>query len=434
MTTPALFASSSFSPVQARTDRDARSTLSYVVRSLAIVIAVAGLFSGAAFWGWATGRLPAPPLALMVLVFALTSIGVLLDLARIGSGAMWAWAVANAAMAMASFIWSSGSDVALQEVRYRVLSSLQLVAYVVLLSDTRVRRVARRAIAVSSLIAVGLNLWEITHPMSFSMALGRSAGFYVNPNIAGAALIAGMLLGLPAIPAKLRELFLLLMAVGVFTTLSRGALLCWLIVVSYLVLARAVKGKRLGIMFAFGATLALSVAGAMLASGRLGYIGGGAEQFVRQRLSIGNKEQLGADVSASSRSHLALHALDMFGERPLFGNGAGATVEWNEPESTHNVYVRQLAEYGIVGAWLAPLLVLVLWRSVRAQQTEGAGEASSLAIVNADAGEHAVRQTTATAFVVFLALWGLFSHNVLDDVFMLIGIALIARIPEGRSS
>lgn len=398
--------------------------LSTAVRSMGMLLAVGMLFSAAAYWGWAQGRLPAPPLAWMVIVFAVAALGVLLDVSRIGSGGLWAWAIANAAIAMASFLWSSGSDVALQEVRNRVLSSLQLIAYVVLLADGRVRRLTRVAIVLSTLGAIVLNLWEVTHPMAFSMSLGRSAGFYVNPNIAGAALIAGMVLGLPAVPARLRELFMLGVAVGVFTTLSRGALLCWVIVVAWLVVSRAVRGKRLAITFASGAALALSIGGAMIASGQLGYIGGGAERFVRQRLGIGNSAELGADVSASSRSKLALHAADMFGERPLVGHGAGSTVEWSEPESTHNVYVRQLAEYGLVGAWLAPLLLFISWRAARSIERDQ----SSASAMDDDAGDAQIRRATATAFVIFLALWGLFSHNVLDDPFMLIGLGLIATL------
>ena len=36
----------------------------------------------------------------------------------------------------------------------------------------------------------------------------------------------------------------------------------------------------------------------------------------------------------------------------------------------------------------------------------------------------------AQAFVTFVALWGLFSHNVADDAFILIGLALITALPD----
>jgi hypothetical protein len=399
------------------------SGLARTVRVAALLLAVGALFSGAAQWGWNTGRLPAPPIAVIGIVCALAFVAVLVDISRIGSTGIIAWAGASASVAMAAFVWSSGSDAAFQEVRTRVLSSIQLVAFVVLLADPKVRRLARRAIVVASLVAVAMNLWEITHPMAFSMSLGRSAGFYVNPNITGAALIAGMLLGLPAVAPRLREPYLLVVAIGLFTTLSRGALLCWILVIAYLATSRAVRGRRLAMQFAAGGMLTLAIGGAMMASGRLAYLSGGAETFVKQRLSIGNREQLGADVSASSRTHLATRALELFGDRPFTGHGIGATVEWNEPESTHNIYVRQLAEYGIAGAWLAPLLLLLAWRGAGGQKH-----------VTGDAGEADVRTASSYAFVMFVAFWGLFSHNVLDDPFVLIGIGLTAALPAGVQS
>ena len=396
--------------------RDDQWTLAVLMRATAIVVAVLILFSGAGEWGWNAGRLPLPPLATMVVVFVCATLALLLDVSRLGSRSMWGWAIANAVVAMAGFLWSSGSAEALQEVRTRVLSSMQLVAYVVVLADPRVRHAARVAIIVSTFGAIGLNLWELTHPMTFSMSLGRSAGFYVNPNIAGAALITGMLLGLPAIPAKLRELYMLVVGVGVFTTLSRGAMLCWAVVTVSLLLSSAIRGKRLIVLAIAGVALTLSVAGALLASGQLGYIGGGAERFVRRRLSIGSADGLNADNSASARSHLAMRAFDMFGERPFVGHGTGATIIWNEPESTHNIYARQLAEYGLFGAWLAPLLLLLGWRAVLSADDRD--------------GDEPIRSAVGFSFILFVALWGLFSHNVLDDSFVLIGLALTVTLPS----
>jgi O-antigen ligase len=105
-----------------------------------------------------------------------------------------------------------------------------------------------------------------------------------------------------------------------------------------------------------------------------------------------------------------MHALDLFGERPLTGFGTGATVEWNEPESTHNTYVRHLAEYGILGALLMPAVLLLAWLRHRQLASRR-------------------YRAAAGAFVVFVALWGLFSHNVADDTFVLIGLALITALP-----
>jgi O-antigen ligase len=311
---------------------------------------------------------------------------------------------------MLAFLWSSGSEIALQEAQTRTLSAMLLVGFSVLMADAATRTITRRAIAVSTIVTVAINVWEITHPMTFSMALGRSASFYVNPNIAGAALVSGLLLALPIVPARLREVFALLVGAGVFLTLSRGALLCFGLVLMVLLASRQLRVKRLSLLTGGGLLLVASVVGTMMASGELSYLSGGADRFVRQRLGIGSREEFSADVSASSRSNLAMHALDLFGERPLTGFGTGATVEWNEPESTHNIYVRHLAEYGVLGALLMPALLLLAWSRYR-QHRSG------------------IHRTAAQAFVAFVALWGVFSHNVADDTFVLIGLALITALP-----
>ena len=60
--------------------------LARVVRVLTVLLAISALYTGAATWGWNTGRLPTPPLAIMLIVFALTTVAALLDLSKLGSG------------------------------------------------------------------------------------------------------------------------------------------------------------------------------------------------------------------------------------------------------------------------------------------------------------------------------------------------------------
>ena len=389
---------------------DGTSTLARIARGIGALVAVAFLFSGFSTWAFNTGALPLPPLAFMLVVLGCAGAAVMLEPTRLGSTGVKIWSAAGACLAMLAFLWSSGSEIALQEAQTRTLSAMLLVGFSVLMADAATRTITRRAIAVSTIVTVAINVWEITHPMTFSMALGRSASFYVNPNIAGAALVSGLLLALPIVPARLREVFALLVGAGVFLTLSRGALLCFGLVLMVLLASRQLRVKRLSLLTGGGLLLVASVVGTMMASGELSYLSGGADRFVRQRLGIGSREEFSADVSASSRSNLAMHALDLFGERPLTGFGTGATVEWNEPESTHNIYVRHLAEYGVLGALLMPALLLLAWPRYR-QHKSG------------------IHRTAAQAFVAFVALWGVFSHNVADDAFVLIGLALITALP-----
>ena len=390
---------------------DSTSVLARVARGIGALVAVATLFSGFSTWAFNTGRLSLPPLAFMLVVLGCAGTAVMLEPARLGGAKLKVWSAASACLAMLAFLWSSGSEIALQEAQTRTLSAMLLVGFSVLLADGATRTLTRRAIAVATLVTVAINVWEITHPMTFSMALGRSASFYVNPNIAGAALVSGMLLALPIVPARLREAFVLVVGAGVFLTLSRGALLCFGIVIVVLLGTRLLRAQRLSLLAGGGIIVVASAVGTLMASGELSYLSGGAERFVTQRLGIGSREEFSADVSASSRSQLAMHALDMFGERPLTGFGTGATVEWNEPESTHKISVRHLAEYGVLGAFLMPALLL-------------------LAVPRHRRYTSRVYRGAAAAFVTFVACWGVFSHNVADDAFVLIGLALLTALPD----
>ena len=381
------------------------------VRVTGALLAVASLFSGFSTWAFNTGAIPLPPVAFITLVLILASAAILLDPLMLGAARVSGWSVASACLAMLAFLWSSGSEIALQEAQTRVLSALLLVGFSILMAEESTRTVTRFAIAVSTLLAVALNIWEITHPMSFSMALGRSAGLYMNPNIAGAALVTGMLMALPVVPARAREAFVLVVGIGVFLTLSRGALLCFGVVLVILLGSNQLGAKRISLMVVGGLFIFGSLTSAVLASGELSYLNVGAERFVKQRLGIGTREELVSDESASSRSQLVSRALDLFGERPITGFGTGATVEWSEAESTHNIYARHIAEYGVLGVILMPSLLVLAWPR---------HDRCSLPIY----------RSTGRAFVIFVALWGMFSHNVADDSFVLIGIALTIALPS----
>jgi len=383
------------------------------VRITGALLAIVFLFSGFGTWAFNTGALALPPLAFMLVVLVLACAAILIDPLGSGTTRIKGWSVASACLAMLAFLWSSGSEVAFQEAQTRILSALLLAGFSVLMAEESTGRVARCAIAVSTCLAVALNVWEITHPMTFSRVLGRSAGFYMNPNIAGAALVTGLLLALPVVPTRGREAFVLVVGAGVFLTLSRGALLCFGVVLILLLGSGQLGARRTSILAIGGLILLGSIKNTAISSGELTYLNGRAERFVKQRLGIGSSAELEADVSASSRSQLVSRALDLFGERPLTGFGTGATVEWSESESTHNIYARYLAEYGVLGAVLMPVLLLLAWP-------------------RNDQYSLPVYRSTGRAFVVFVALWGMFSHNVADDSFVLIGLALTTALPTRR--
>jgi len=97
-----------------------------------------------------------------------------------------------------------------------------------------------------------------------------------------------------------------------------------------------------------------------------------------------------ADDSAQSRLSVAKAALTYFADNPLLGAGHSFTYHWEYNISTHNIYLLLMAEYGILGMFIYPLLMLsIIWKAQ--------GEA---------------KQTGIAAIVYFLII-GLTSSNVL---------------------
>ena len=95
-----------------------------------------------------------------------------------------------------------------------------------------------------------------------------------------------------------------------------------------------------------------------------------------------------------------------FGRHPFWGNGLASTRKWTVSEvSTHNMYLYHMADNGILGVLFLPGAIL--------------------SVVYRNRGEE---RTILVCFVVFLGLWGLFSHEVLAERYTLSSLALIAAM------
>ena len=110
------------------------------------------------------------------------------------------------------------------------------------------------AIAAFAIVAVGaaLNLYELFLQNNvWSIAPGRSAGFYVNPNYSSQALLGYGLIFLTARVGKLRIVDLILMAlvvVGVFATFSRAGILAGLVLLTAAALMRVQREQMLRVV------------------------------------------------------------------------------------------------------------------------------------------------------------------------------------------
>ncbi|OFX26088.1 MAG: hypothetical protein A2V77_18410 [Anaeromyxobacter sp. RBG_16_69_14] len=286
-------------------------------------------------------------------------------------------------------IFISGAPELTQELSGRYRSIGFLLAMGLIFDDPRARSAAVIAIAACVAMAVALNVAETLSLVTFaelSRTPGRSAGFYMNPNSSGVAIALGVAVITERIPKILRVPLLLMGAVGVAATFSRGATVCLAIVVLWLIWRRAL-GTGYVVLAAVGGVFLFLYAVTYLQSHDL--------------LSTSAVARLQLAQDDNGRIGIALKAWEMFLKEPGLGNGLGSTLLWDEGIRAHNMYFTLAADHGLLGLLTYPAFCWAIFKSNRG--------AAGLALV--------------------LMMSGFFSHGVLDDRCSLLLTALAANFP-----
>lgn len=331
------------------------------------------------------------------------------------------WCIGYAAISSFSFLLllsfsSYPEEIGMQQLRTRILSEVfLLVMFLVFSKYPKVQTLTRLAICLATILAIFNNLLEFSDPHIFGglNTTGRAAGFYVNPNITGCALILGMIFGIGALPQKLRIFYAFIVLAGVLMTFSRGAIFGWFLVMGIFYKSEFISRKQsmiwvvsiLGISFLFGSLL--STIFDLDELQRSGLVTANFDN-IRERLEWFQNPK--SEDSADARLEVLTIAWKMFGNHPLLGNGLASTDNLNNwGISTHNMYLLHIADHGILGIIILPTLVLaVTWKSQ--------GESRDV----------------AWAFSAFILLWGFFSHNILEERYILMSFSLMAAM--NRSS
>jgi hypothetical protein len=378
-------------------------------RSLLAVGLVGIFFTNFANYGLRFGL---EPLYWIAVFGALAAPLALSDLVRSGLRIepLGLWAFAYLLLSLVWFVPSSQSALALQQVETRLLTAAFLVLALFLFSDGRARRAARRAIVPATLLAVVLNLYEVVFPMTFSDIPGRASGLFANVNQSGAALVLGLILGREALLPRFRFLYALVVGLGLLATVSRAAILGWILVLAVDAVRRGQRLRTLGAATAVGLAAVLLLLSPWWA---------GVEQGLEERgvLTANVRERFDVfagggldDASTLARRQVAALAWDSFAERPVDGAGTGASTEGIFELGPHNMYLAMMVDHGVIGLFLLPTLILA-------------------AVWGADLG----RAYVVVPFALFLAFWGFFSHNVLEERYILLAIAFVgAEVAEFR--
>ncbi|MFW9264018.1 O-antigen ligase family protein [Nostoc sp. CALU 546] len=309
-----------------------------------------------------------------------------------------------------SFLWfilfSIPTEIIIEELRKRILS----VIFVIIISLTfsnnnNIHLWTRWAIFIAVLMAVFNNIYEFFNPIAFNSlgTGGRSAGFYLNPNNDGAALVLGMIFSVSLLQPIYRLPFVSLIGIGVLLTFSRGAILGWLVTVIIFTITRILHFNKL-LYWVLGVGTIIISLGSQWSEELLRNLS--FNQNSLERISwFQNVSTSDSEDSADSRLEVAQLAWQMFTEHPIFGNGIASTLTWNMNISTHNIYLYYMADHGFLGAFILPVLVYAVIQDA-----------------------HGETKYIGLAFAAFILLWGLFSHNILEERYILIMFSLMAAM------
>lgn len=320
------------------------------------------------------------------------------------------WCLGYAWITIIWFIGSAQSDVSWQVVRWRFLNIIEIVLFLALFSDPEANRTARRTLVGTVLVGCAIQFYELYYPMTFSEVMGRSAGLYMNPNTAGAALVAGMLCAVTVVPARYRTVFILLTGLGVFASSSRGSILAWATAVVGLMIIGHVRIKD----------VAVTVCAALLVTIFLvvpqweNFVAdleqsGSLNRNVEERLASLVDPSGPGDESSWSRRYLVKKAWEKIEERPFFGWGTGASFE--SEMAAHNQSIVFMQDHGILGMLILPLLLAAILFHTK-------GKIRTIVLV----------------FNCTIMVTSLFTHHLLNEVHTVVLLTLAATMTDSSMS
>ena len=373
-------------------------------RKFLVIFAVGIFFTNIADFSIKYGLIP----LLWIGLFAVVSAPAVLSglaYSRIPVQPIIFWSAFYVAISILWYYHSPQDEFAFQEVQTRIVSVIFLVLALIVFNGPDLQRLAQKWIAGAVLLATALNIYELFNPMTFSTIPGRSSGLYNNVNQSGAALVLGLILSYQVIPDRFKMAYVGITALGVIPTFSRSAMIGWMLVVGYFFVRAGFRAqiRRLSI-------LAVVCVGVLFSP-----LWGDIQYSLQQRgvltLNIVERVQFftgggRGDDSSNERKAVATRAWELYGERPVTGWGTGASrrIEGFDV-GTHNIYLAMLVDHGVIGFFISPFLLLsVLW------------------------GLNRKTIDLAAPWLIFMIMWGMFSHNVLEERYILLAVALMASM------
>jgi hypothetical protein len=219
--------------------------------------------------------------------------------------------------------------------------------------------------------------------------LGRAAAMFINPTMAGEAVLHVFVLGCAVVGIKYRGLLFLLAGAGILATFSRSSIIAWGLILLILVVRKSLP--RAMVVATVAALVAL-----VLGLGSFEHYLSSRDEFEGASSNILSRLEFFSnfnfdDDSSEERAGVIKAGWEIFMQNPVFGAGAGATLFWSHRGGTHNQLLLFAAEYGLFGIGLWAWLLATLWR-----------------------GRFFAERGLQLAMVFLFAFMSMFTHQMLD--------------------
>jgi O-antigen ligase len=314
---------------------------------------------------------------------------------RQGQQRLLIWAVSLLGCALFSYLFSDRLPIQLRAIKTVVICVGLFGIFLFAFRGDREVRAARFGMLFVVLLSVATNVIDLSGMYSFSIAPGRAAGFYVNPNIAGFYLVMGMVLTVGLLSPRWRLHYCFLVGVGVTLTFSRSSVLMWLVALYGLSQMHTFtfSRKTLSVMWIGLVAMVLVVQfGENMVSAL------GLDEYLTENARSRIEFNMQKDESVQGRLIVAEKSWELIKRAPWTGHGLGARSAYGTEIEPHNMFLLIGVEMGALGLLLFGALFVLLWRK---------------------------QPGISKVFAAVLFVGSLFSHNLLDQTALWLALALV---------
>ena len=317
------------------------------------------------------------------------------------------WSVGFAALSLFAYLNSDQLPEELRALKTVIIDVGLLGIFLITFTGEKEIRAGQIAMVVVLLLSTLNNVLDVTGITSFSITEGRGAGFYINPNISGTALVLGMILTTSILPERYRRYFCLIIGVAVVTTFSRSSVIMWLVATYGLGQSNLFRLSRKAVTAMVAAVMALIL---VIQFGENIVTAFDLDRYLSEQARLRLHFDYKTDGSTQGRLQVANKSWELIEQSPWVGHGLGSHEIGKTRVEPHNMFLLEGVEMGVFGVLAYLALFIVLWRK---------------------------KAGISTVFVTTLFYASFFSHNLLDypaiwlTFALLIGTTIPSRVGLG---